>query len=559
MAVELILGMSPEAQATVPMLKWQTRALAAAERIARPGNIIGADVHYDEATPHLHVIFLPVVEMIRKQRGPLPKSGFRKQKKVPVLSYAAFAGHNSVETGKTISGWHDIYADHVKDLGLKRGVVGGRSKHVPQQRLYAQTAEIEAGGEKFLKLLEDPSALFSGLRRPTPEELSEDAKWATYLAYVSGSAKKGLAAAKADVPNLIELAKGGLFERRAREKIQHLEADRNQWQQQAGAAKQNLAKQSDAHAIEVRELACRLRDLETPPLKAREAAGMLGLPVFTRLARDRSPVDQVVTATGEALTLRDELFLKPDGTRQSVMRFLQQECDLKSMQEVFALLNATVGEAKSAATLKSMLRHMQSANAARTAGIALPTATARLLTLQANMETFLGVSQRATRRLFDEQLLTTDIHGRGVLLPRDHSHGYTFEVGAGGCAMISVPKDFTPLYLGDERTWTNVITEDPTLALRVYDATEGKISSTLVPGASINEERLNRLRQGHPEIYATPQCFTPDWDPSLSAQIRQPQVCLAHVTENMRSASHPIYTDAIGNNQTGTQPRMEWS
>ena len=551
--------MSPEAQTTVPMLKWQTRALAAAERIAGPGNIIGADVHYDEATPHLHVVFLPVVEMIRKQRGPLPKSGFRKQKKVPVLSYAAFAGHNTAETGKTISGWHDIYAGHVKDLGLKRGSVHGGSKHVPQKRLYTQTAEIEAGGEKLLKLLEDPSALFAGLRRPTPEELSDDAKWATYVAYVTGNAKKGLTAAKADAPNLIELAKGGLFERRAREKIRHLDADRNQWQQQAGAAKQNLAKQSDAHAIEVRTLTRRLHDLETPPLTAREVAGMLGLPVFTRLAKDGSPVDQVVTATGEALTLRDELFLNPDGTQQSVLRFLRTECELKSLQEVLTLMTATVGEATTAASLKSMLRHMQSANAARTAGIALPTATARLFTLQANMETFLGVSQRATRRLFDEKLLTTDIHGRGVLLPRDHGHGYTFEVGAGGCAMISVPKDFTPLYLGDKRTWTNVITEDPTLALRVYDATEGKISSTLVPGASINEERLNRLRQGHPEIFATPQCFTPGWDPSLSAQIRQPTVCLAHVTENMRSASHPIYTDAIGNNQAGTQPGVEWS
>ncbi len=559
LALELILGMSEEAQTHVPLDQWQARSFAAARQIAQPENIIGANVHYDEKTPHLHVVFLPIKEVVRKQRGPSPKSGCRKQRTLHVLSFAAFAGGNKREVSKTVSQWHDIYAGQARPLGLERGIPGGPAQHLPQQRLYAETAEVEALAEKLLALIKDPNALFEGWRKPTAADLADPTRWNVYRDQVTGNARKVLNEAAAGFPALLELATGGLFARRAHEKLRQLDRERNEWKTRALTGENAQSQRCDAHATEVRALAQRLRAAEVPPLLAGEIAAILGLPLHPRQGRDGRRLDQIVNAAGEVLTLHGGAFVKPDGSRLSIVRFLQTELQLASSQEVYALIAAKIGDPRALATFTATFRQAYSAAPSQSPSLALPTSGARESVLQANLESCLKVSRPTTRRLLDEHLLTVNVRGDGVLLPRDGAHGYTFTLGKGGCVILGSPIDFSPVHLGDAGTWTQLITEDAGLALQVFDATQGKVASLLVPRRSLTEERLQSLKYTHRETLATPGSFLPGWDASMSAVIRPATEILPAVTEIMRSARHPIYTVGADSTSGTNRQEISWS
>lgn len=556
LAIEIVLGMSKEAQAHVPLDQWQVKAWAAAQEIAGPGNLISADAHYDETTPHLHAIFLPVIEVDRKQRGPLPKSGYRKQRKIHVLSFAAFAGRNRFEVSKTVTGWHDIYAKHTHSVGLVRGTPGGRIKQIPQRELYAETAEVEAMAQALFALLKNPNALLAGVRRPTQAELADDGKWRVYRELVTGNVTRVLQKAAAGLPELLELAKGGLFAQRAQEKLRQIDEQRNAWKERAEASDRARSDLSVSHRAEVRALEQRLQAAEAAPLSARDIAGILGLPMHTRQGRDGRKLDQVVNAAGERLTLQGGIFVRPDGGKLSVVRFLQTELQLGSPQEVYALLAERVGQAKALATFAATVQQAYAGRPpAGSHGLPGPTAHARQLALQAELETHLNISPQTTGRLFERGLLTVNGRGEGVLLPRDGDLGYRFAVGKDGCVSRSVPADFAPVSLGFAGTYTQLITEDIGLSLQALDATQGNIVCDLVSPCVLSEARLNALKGQHRETLVTPGAFSPGWDPSMSALIRPVGEMLPLVTEIMRAAKHPVFAEPMDERK---RVEMDW-
>ena len=542
LAVELLLGMSPGAQATLSLEKWEKAALATAQKIAPPSSIIGADVHYDEETPHLHVVFLPIVKTKRKRRGPAPQNGVRGAKEVSVLSFAEFAGHKGADVAASFARYHDIYAAETDGMGLQRGTRGVSAKHLPQQRLYAETAKIEADGEKLLQLLERPAQLVGQMRRPTADELADDQKWAAYCAHVSGNFSAFLRQAKLEIPGLMELAKHGTFERRARESLKNLDRDRNGWMNRALSAEKKNEGLMEAHAREIRVLKGRLLDLEAPPLKARDAAAMLGIPVFTGVTATGNTVDRIVNLAGEVLSLSGNCFLRPAGQKQSVIKFLQQELGFEKPQEIIAYLSHRIGLGPTAATHLDAMRLVDACLSKPQLDAVHPNAAARRGALQANLESRIGVSQKTTNRLFAEGLLTVNSMGQGVLVPSGCGYGYVFAVESNACRTISSPPNFTTMEVGPRCTWTTVVTDDPALVLRVVDAAQGLVSTQLVPPESITETRLQDLRREHREVLATPAVFAPSWNPAQSAVVRPGDECLRAVTEIIRGGVGPFFT-----------------
>ena len=517
-AVEMVLGMSRGADTRVPLGPWQDRSVEFMESVAGgAANITALDMHADETTVHLHGLWVPICHVVRKQRGPHPKQGFRKQKEVSVLSFSAVAGRTTDDVRKTTIGWHDKYAEYMKPVGLQRGVSGGRSEHIPQQELYEMTDEIEAPGKEIVAIMQDPRGHFASLRRPTPEELADNDKWFAYLAFVFSVL---FAAIKKNWDHLLILGKAGIFTIRTKAKWQDLAHERDQWKARSEASEKELKGTKDAHASECVALKKRLAETEAKPILAREITAILGLPHVSRPGRDGRPQDMVVDSTGQMLVMKGLFFLKPDGKKLSVPRFIQSALQLSSNGEVFPTLAALVGSPRALATMCAMLQDFAAETPLKRVDHAMPTAETRQMVLVANLETYHRISKQTTRQLLQEGTLTVDCHNRGVLLPSGIGLGYVFNVDKSKCKVINDPTDRAPAQIGNPEAWTTYITDDPIDALRVRDGSQGLVSSQLVETNSVTETRLNTLKIGHREWMASASVFSSGWDPALSVRLR---------------------------------------
>jgi hypothetical protein len=85
-AVELVLGASSsffEGMSDSDVVEWaNTQRAWAIENYKDKGQLVGFDLHLDESTPHLHLIFIPETEKVDKTTGKL----------LPVLSAKDFQG-----------------------------------------------------------------------------------------------------------------------------------------------------------------------------------------------------------------------------------------------------------------------------------------------------------------------------------------------------------------------------------------------------------------------------------------------------------------------------------
>lgn len=90
-------------------------------------NIIAASVHNDEKTPHLHCVFVPIIEKQNK-----------KNKSVKVLSYSDFFGKREQ--------LRDLQSNFFWEVGLKYGLERGEpsdKKHISTREYRANAARVE--------------------------------------------------------------------------------------------------------------------------------------------------------------------------------------------------------------------------------------------------------------------------------------------------------------------------------------------------------------------------------------------------------------------------------
>jgi chromosome segregation ATPase len=87
-------------------------------------NVLSAELHLDETTPHLHMMVLPETPEGR-------------------LSAKIVVGDRN-----RLSALQDSYAEALSPLGIDRGVKGSKAKHTSIRQYYTETSKIEEARKK---------------------------------------------------------------------------------------------------------------------------------------------------------------------------------------------------------------------------------------------------------------------------------------------------------------------------------------------------------------------------------------------------------------------------
>lgn len=114
---------------------WAESSVLWAKKTFGEENVVGAHLHMDEQTPHLHVTVVPIVTTERKKKTSESnaKKHYRtKSKDGPRLSA------NDIMTRENLIRFQDTYAEAMERFGLERGIRGSEARHVDQHEYYRQ-------------------------------------------------------------------------------------------------------------------------------------------------------------------------------------------------------------------------------------------------------------------------------------------------------------------------------------------------------------------------------------------------------------------------------------
>ena len=114
---------------------WAESSVLWAKETFGEENVVGAHLHMDEQTPHLHVTVVPIVTTERKKKTSESnaKKHYRtKTKDGPRLSA------NDIMTRENLIRFQDTYAEAMERFGLERGIRGSEARHVDQHEYYRQ-------------------------------------------------------------------------------------------------------------------------------------------------------------------------------------------------------------------------------------------------------------------------------------------------------------------------------------------------------------------------------------------------------------------------------------
>ena len=114
---------------------WAESSVRWAKETFGEENVVGAHLHMDEQTPHLHVTVVPIVTTERKKKASesnVKKRYRTKSKDGPRLSA------NDIMTRENLIRFQDTYAEAMERFGLERGIRGSEARHVDQHEYYRQ-------------------------------------------------------------------------------------------------------------------------------------------------------------------------------------------------------------------------------------------------------------------------------------------------------------------------------------------------------------------------------------------------------------------------------------
>lgn len=115
--------------------EWAETSIGWAKQTFGEDNVVGAHLHMDEQTPHLHVTVVPIVTTERKRKASEARATKRyrtKPKNGPRLSA------DDIMTRDNLTRFQDTYAEAMARFGLERGIRGSEARHVDQHEYYRQ-------------------------------------------------------------------------------------------------------------------------------------------------------------------------------------------------------------------------------------------------------------------------------------------------------------------------------------------------------------------------------------------------------------------------------------
>ena len=130
--------------------EWAEASIGWAKLTFGEDNVVGAHLHMDEQTPHLHVTVVPIVTTERKRKASEARATKRyrtKPKNGPRLSA------DDIMTRENLTRFQDTYAEAMARFGLERGIRGSEARHVDQHEYYRQCQIKKKGLEQDVAIL----------------------------------------------------------------------------------------------------------------------------------------------------------------------------------------------------------------------------------------------------------------------------------------------------------------------------------------------------------------------------------------------------------------------
>lgn len=130
--------------------EWAEASIGWAKQTFGEDNVIGAHLHMDEQTQHLHVTVVPIVTTERKRKASEARATKRyrtKPKNGPRLSA------DDIMTRENLTRFQDTYAEAMARFGLERGIRGSEARHVDQHEYYRQCQIKKKGLEQDVATL----------------------------------------------------------------------------------------------------------------------------------------------------------------------------------------------------------------------------------------------------------------------------------------------------------------------------------------------------------------------------------------------------------------------
>ncbi len=98
-------------------------------------NIVSADLHLDETSPHIHATLVPIVTTERKRKK--QEEHAAKRYRTKSTSRPRLCADEVMSRVK-LKGYQDTYAAAMAKYGLKRGIEGSEARHVGTQQFYRE-------------------------------------------------------------------------------------------------------------------------------------------------------------------------------------------------------------------------------------------------------------------------------------------------------------------------------------------------------------------------------------------------------------------------------------
>ena len=114
---------------------WAESSVRWAKETFGEENVVGAHLHMDEQTPHLHVTVVPIVTAERKKKA--SESNVRKRYRTKSKDGPRLSA-NDIMTRENLTRFQDTYAEAMERFGLERGIRGSEARHVDQHEYYRQ-------------------------------------------------------------------------------------------------------------------------------------------------------------------------------------------------------------------------------------------------------------------------------------------------------------------------------------------------------------------------------------------------------------------------------------
>lgn len=108
-------------------------------------NVVGAALHMDERTPHLHIAVVPIVTAERKKKA--REATVKKRYRTKAANRPRLCADDVMERGK-MSRYQDTYAEAMARYGLERGIRGSEARHIGQHEYYRDCMVRKKGLEE---------------------------------------------------------------------------------------------------------------------------------------------------------------------------------------------------------------------------------------------------------------------------------------------------------------------------------------------------------------------------------------------------------------------------